>query len=93
MIDLGILEKNCYFWSTSRIAKGRRENEKKRKNEAAEILEKLGFTTEIIGNKVIATRGDIKVIFYYKESCKHVYKKLQVYVNNVKKDIRVLKKL
>ena len=41
--------------------------------------------------EMLAANG-ITVKFHYEESCNHVYKRLEVYKDGVKKDIRALKK-
>ena len=80
IIDTHNKYKNSYFFSPSCSADGRRTNEKK-------------FAA---GNPDVAfIKGDDKIVvkMEYQESCKNVYYKLYVIVNDEFKNISYIKKL
>ena len=78
-----ILTANVYYWRPGSSARQRRANEERRHMEVQRFLDTYGDILDANG---------IEVIFRYHESCNHVYKRLEVYQNGVKKDIRALKK-
>ncbi len=70
--------KNSYFWSPGGNSSSRRYNEDRFPGVDFEIM---------------TAKGLVQVIFDYSESCKNVYYSMSVYLNDVKKDIRLLKKM
>lgn len=79
-----ILTANCYFWRPGGSANQRRWNEARRAKEV---------TDWVAANKTVLEEHNIDIHFTYEESTVRVYKKVQIYQNNVKKDIRLLKKV
>lgn len=88
-----IFTANTYFWTPSSNASGRRRNEEKRQSEVAEFFKSIGFEVNHIGDKVIATHGDIEAVFEYRETCGHVYKSLCVTRNGKRSNVSAIKKL
>lgn len=80
-----ILTANTYFWSPSGSADGRRRCEEKRQSEVAAFFQSAGFTVTRNGDNVNATGHGLNITFHYSESCKIVYKSLEVYRDNGKK--------
>jgi len=65
-IDIpSILTANCYFWSPSGNASGRRTNEKRHAETVDEFINRLRKLTK---------KSDWEIDFSYDESCKIVYK-------------------
>ena len=80
-----ILTANTYFWSPSGSADGRRRSEESKQSTVASFFQAAGFTVARNGNSVNATGHGLSVTFHYSESCKIVYKSLEVYRDNGKK--------
>lgn len=78
-----ILVANTFYWRPGRTARERRANEQ---NRIAEVEEFLAAHKE----KLDAAK--IEVQFSYHESCNHVYKKVRIFQDGVRKDVRALKK-
>lgn len=88
-----ILTANTYFWKSSQSASGRRSNEIKRQNQVSEFFKENGFEVEINGDNVTATKGELKCVFHYSETCKNVYKLFSIYKSDKKSNITQLKKV
>ena len=85
-----IIKQNTYFWNSNNAAASRRANEKRRMNEVDNFMLALGFTG---GNgNYVHSELPIRAEFSYSESACNVYKRFSVYLNDQKKDIRLLKK-
>jgi uncharacterized FlaG/YvyC family protein len=78
-----ILTANTFYWRPGSSASSRHSNEQ-RHTEAVQRF--LDAHTE-----AIAAAG-LSIEFSYSESCNNVYKRLEIYQNGTKKDIRALKK-
>lgn len=95
-----IFGENVYFKYPGVNAHTRRNNEAKYRAEAKEFFKKnkytiLGIYTEnrnAIKAEIKTPKGLICVRFSYSESCNNVYKRLSVYLDDTKKDIRLIKK-
>lgn len=85
-----ILTANTFYWRSGSGASQRRSSERKRMNEVKEFFLSLGFDEIQEG---IYIKDNIEIQFTYTESCTSVYKHLYIYVDGIKKDIRVIKKL
>ena len=72
--------KKAYFWSAARNSHTRRSNEKR-------------FEKDNPSYKLIQGTDIIEVSPSYSESCNNVYYSLNILVNDVVKDVRVLKKI
>lgn len=89
-----ILTANTYFWKPSGNASQRRSKEEMRLNEVQNWFESLGM--KIVArdeHEVAAEKGELTAAFSYKESCKNVYKHLEVYRGDKKSNITALRKL
>ncbi len=71
-----IITANCYFWSPNASASGRRKAEGRRHEEVRSFLSALGFKNREPG---LYTRSDIKIRFFYSESCRFVRKRVAVF--------------
>lgn len=80
-----ILTANTYFWSPSGSADARRRSEENKQSTVASFFQAAGFTVTRSGDNVNATGHGLSVAFHYSESCKIVYKSLEVYHDNGKK--------
>jgi len=93
----GILEANTYYWSPATHADGRRSRERRRVAEAERTLESLGFGVSSDSNSVTGVAEfegeEIEVVFSYSESCRNVYKSLQVYRDGRRSNITLLRKM
>lgn len=80
-----ILTANTYFWSPSGSADGRRRSEERKQSDVAAFFAAAGFQVTREGDNVNATGHGLQITFHYSESCKIVYKSLEVYRDNGKK--------
>jgi hypothetical protein len=78
-----IMTANTYFWRPGSSASQRRANEKRYAAEVQAFLDRHA--------EALAAAG-ISVEFSYWESCNHVYKRLEIYRNGKRSNIRALKK-
>jgi hypothetical protein len=78
-----ILTANTYFWRPGSSASQRRANERRRIAEVQAFLDRHAAALQAAG---------ITVHFEYSESCSHVYKRLEIYRNGKRSNIRALKK-
>ena len=88
-----ILTANTYFWASSSTANGRRKNEERNISTVVSFFPELGFDVSHDNDTVKATNGTINVRFHYSESCKNVYKSLEVTKNGKRSNITAIKKL
>lgn len=89
-----ILTRNTYHWSPKALAHQRRWSEYRHITGVQDWLEELGL--EVVRenpNTVRAAGQGFVVVFFYKESTSHVYKRFSVYQNGIKKNIVALRKL
>ena len=88
-----IFTANCYFWTPSTNANGRRSNEERHQVVAEKFFNAIGLTTTRNGNSVNASGHGLDVSFSYNETCGNVYKSLEVYRDGKKSNITAIKKL
>lgn len=88
-----ILSANTYFWSPGSHASSRRGNETRRTGEVANFFSANGFETRNDGETVRASKDGVEVKFSYSESCKNVYKRVQVTRGGKRSNISAVKKL
>jgi len=93
MTEPKILTANTFYWKPCSSAAQRRSSEKRNQEQVKKFLEGLGFEIVWIGDRVTGKKDDSEVIFSYSESCKNVYKSLEVRKNGEKSNIRTLRKL
>jgi len=72
--------KKSYFWRPGGSASNRHRNEAR-------------FEASNPDFQVLTPMGTVEVIFHYRESCSNVYYSMDVYLDNAKKDVRLLRKL
>lgn len=85
-----VLTSNTFYWTPGGSAFSRRSNEQRHLAEVDTFLHSLGFTDDGQGAYV---KGDIAVLFSYRESCHHVYKHLRVWKDGRRSNITTLYKL
>lgn len=88
-----ILTANTYFWNSASNASSRRRNEERNLSTVENFLKSIGLQVTADSSKVIASSDNLEVRFYYSESCKNVYKSLEVYKNGKRSNITQLRKL
>jgi len=88
-----IFTANTYFWSSASNASSRRRNEDRRQDEAVELFQALGMEVSRSGDSVTGTGHGLVVTFSYSESCKNVYKHLDVKRNGKNSNITSLRKV
>ncbi len=88
-----ILSANTYFWASSGSASTRRRNEERHQAEVAAYFERLGMTITRSGDYVTGQNCSVRAVFYYRESCKNVYKSLSVTRDGKRSNITALRKL
>lgn len=93
IIEPSILTANTYFWNSANNASSRINNEKKHKHTVENFLKQIGFVIIENDEKVFAKLKELEVKFYYSESCKNVYKSLEIWKNGKKSNITSLRKL
>lgn len=86
-----ILTAKTYFWKPAESASGRRRNEERHLSEVALFFNAIGMSVERNGDKVTGVAGAIKAVFQYSESCKNVYKSLDITNNGKRSNIRLLR--
>ena len=92
VIEPSILTANTFYWTPSRCASSRRSAENRRQGEAESYFLALGM--ERGANGWFSTPdGLVRARFSYSESCKNVYKNLEVTVAGDKSNILSLRKL
>lgn len=97
MLEPTILTANTFYWTAAGAASSRRANEDRRQREVMQYLEWLGMDTSRAGGKVygeIKFQGaTVQVHFTYQESCKNVYKSLEIYHGVKRSNITLLRKI
>ncbi len=88
-----ILTANTYFWNSATNAANRRRNEERNLATVENFLKSIGLQVSTDSGKVVASSDDLEVRFYYSESCKNVYKSLEIYRNGKRSNITQLRKL
>jgi|WetSurMetagenome_2_1015567.scaffolds.fasta_scaffold114801_2 hypothetical protein len=78
-----IMTANCYFWTPSTSASGRRSNEIRRNREVAVF---------IAAAKPILDAAGIEIDFSYSESCHNVYKSCMITRNGKRSNITAVRK-
>jgi hypothetical protein len=93
-VDLpSILIAKTYFWSPALQAYSRRKNEERRQAEVAAFFEFLGFEVRREDDHVYAEKDNITIDFFYRESCKNIYKRVDIRRDGKKSNITLIKKL
>ena len=89
-----LLTGSCYFWTPANSQGKRKFNSKRNVNKIKTFLLDLGFEVFKEDDYTIrCCKGGIVCRFYYQEEKNRCEKSFQVFVDGVKKDVRIIKKM
>ncbi len=88
-----ILAANTYYWQPRGSAADRRRNEVRHLTNVADFFRAIGMAVTESGDSVVGQKDGILAVFSYSESCKNVYKTLQITRDGKSSNITSLRKL